>query len=341
RPYRAADPARARGGGDRVKRHNFITLLVGAAVTWPLAARAQQSKPVIGFLGAGSPEATANLVAAFRKGLDEAGYVEGRNVAIEFRWAHNDTDRLPELAADLVRRGVAVIVTPAVTPLAIKTLSATVPIVFTTGGDPVQAGVAASLNRPGGNVTGISYMNIELGPKRLGLLHELLPGAIRFAVLVDPNYPITGPIAADLQAAASTIGSQIEVLPATTSREIDAAFASLVQKHSEALLVSPMPLFYDRRVQILTLAARHAIPAIYPSREWAEAGGMISYGSSFADMYRHAGIYAGRVLKGENPAELPVLRATKFELIINLQTARTLGFDVPATLLARADEVIE
>jgi putative tryptophan/tyrosine transport system substrate-binding protein len=325
-----------------MRRREFIALLGSGVAGWPLAARAQQSAmPVIGFLQIGSPEASVNLVAAFRKGLSEVGYVEGRNVAIEFRWAHNDSDRLPELAADLVHRRVAVIATPGSSAAAAKTATSTIPIVFGMGDDPVALGLVASLNRPGGNVTGISYMNIELGAKRLGLLHELLPGATRFAVLVDPNFPSTASIVADLQAAASTIGSQIEVLAAATSREIDAAFTILVQKHPEPLLISPMPLFYDRRVQILTLVARHAIPVIYPAREWAEAGGMISYGSSFADLYRQAGIYAGRVLKGEKPAELPVLRATKFELLINLQTARTLGFDIPATLLARADEVIE
>jgi len=326
-------------------RRTFITLLGGAALAPLLAARAQQAAmPVVGFLAVGSPEASANLVAAFRNGLSESGYVEGLNVAIDYRWAGNQYDRLPALAAELVRRKVAVIVATGGTvsvPVA-KAVTTTIPIVFNMGGDPVQAGLIASLNRPGGNVTGISYMNVELGAKRLGLLHELLPGASRFAVLVDPNVPAAAEsTVTDLQAAASTIARQIEVLAAGTNREIDAAFARLAQTRSDALLVSPLPLFYDRRVQILTLAARHAIPAIYPAREWAEAGGMMSYGSSFIDLFRQTGIYTGRVLKGEKPADLPILRATKFELVINLQTAKTFGIEVPPTLLARADEVIE
>ena len=326
-------------------RRTFITLLGGAALAPLLAARAQQAAmPVVGFLAVGSPEASANLVAAFRNGLSESGYVEGLNVAIDYRWAGNQYDRLPALAAELVRRKVAVIVATGGTvsvPVA-KAVTTTIPIVFNMGGDPVQAGLIASLNRPGGNVTGISYMNVELGAKRLGLLHELLPGASRFAVLVDPNVPAAAEsTVTDLHAAASTIARQIEVLAAGTNREIDAAFARLAQTRSDALLVSPFPLFYDRRVQILTLAARHAIPAIYPAREWAEAGGMMSYGSSFIDLFRQTGIYTGRVLKGEKPADLPILRATKFELVINLQTAKTFGIEVPPTLLARADEVIE
>jgi len=326
-------------------RRTFITLLGGAALAPLLAARAQQAAmPVVGFLAVGSPEASANLVAAFRNGLSESGYVEGLNVAIDYRWAGNQYDRLPALAAELVRRKVAVIVATGGTvsvPVA-KAVTTTIPIVFNMGGDPVQAGLIASLNRPGGNVTGISYMNVELGAKRLGLLHELLPGASRFAVLVDPNVPAAAEsTVTDLHAAASTIARQIEVLAAGTNREIDAAFARLAQTRSDALLVSPLPLFYDRRVQILTLAARHAIPAIYPAREWAEAGGMMSYGSSFIDLFRQTGIYTGRVLKGEKPADLPILRATKFELVINLQTAKTFGIEVPPTLLARADEVIE
>ncbi len=328
-----------------MRRREVLTLLGGAAAAWPLAARAQKpAMPVVGFLYTGSPDANVNLIAAFRKGLSESGYVEGRNVAIEYRWgATNDRDRLLELATDLVRRRVAVIATPGTfwTTLAAKTATTTIPIVFSTGADPVQAGLVASLNRPGGNVTGITYMNVELGAKRLGLLHELLPRAARFAVLVDPNSLTAESIVTDLQAAALTITRQIEVLAAGTNREIDAAFASLTRTRSDGLLVSPLPFFYERRVQILTSVARHAIPAIYPSREWAEVGGMISYGSSYADQWRQGGVYTGRVLKGEKPADLPVLRATKFELVINLQTAKTLGIEVPATLLARADEVIE
>jgi len=327
-----------------MKRREFITLLGGAAAVWPVAARAQQlAMPVIGFLDSASPQASANLVAAFRVGLSETGYVEGRSLAIEYRWGQNEPARLPELAADLVRRRVAVIVTPGniSAALAAKAATATIPIVFSSGADPVQVGLVASLNRPGGNLTGISYMNVELGAKRLGILHELLPDAARFAVLVDPTSPLTPAIVADVQAAASTIGRQIEVLSAGTNRDIDTVFASLAQKRLAALLLNPMPLFYDRRIQILTLAARYAMPTIYPAREWAEAGGMMSYGSSFADQFRQTGIYTGRILKGEKPADLPVLRATKFELVINLQTAKAIGIEVPPTLLARADEVIE
>ena len=327
-----------------LRRREFITLLGGAAAAWPLAARAQQpAMPVVGFLQTGSPEATASLVTAFRQGLSESGYVEGRNVAIDYRWAQNETARLPELAAELVRSRVAVIAAPGgIAPaLVAKAATTTIPIVFSTGADPVEIGLVASLNRPGGNVTGISYMNVELGAKRLGLLHELLPGAARFALLVDPNSSVTASTVADVQAAAAIIGRQIEVLAAGTNSEIDASFASRAHQRLDALLVNPMPLFYDRRVQILTLAARHAVPTIYPAREWAEAGGMMSYGSSFADQYRQTGIYTGRILKGEKPADLPVLRATKFELVINLHTAKAIGVEVPPTLLARADEVIE
>ena len=326
-----------------MNRREFITLLGSAAAAWPLSTRAQQPvMPVIGYLGAGLPEAFAHLVAAFRKGLSETGYVEGRNVAIEYRWAHNENDRLPELAADLVRRRVAVIVTPLSTPaaLAAKAATATIPIVV-SGGDPVQSGLVASLNQPGGNVTGINAMNAELMPKRLGLLHELLPGAVRFAVLVNPNNPFTASIVKDLQAAAVTIGRQIEALTAGTNREIDTAFASLAQKRADALLVSPDALFITRRVQLATAAMRYAVPAIYSFREDTEAGGLMSYGSNFTDIFRQVGIYTGRILKGEKPADLPVMQPTKFEFIINLQTARLLGITVPATLLATADEVIE
>ena len=328
-----------------MKRRDFITLLSGAVAAWPLAARAQQPAaiPVIGFLYLGSPEASASLLVAFRKGLSESGYVEGKNVAIEYRWAHNNNDRLPELAADLVRRRVAVMVTPgnSVTTAAAKAATTTIPIVFSTGADPVQAGLVASLNRPGGNVTGVSYMNLELSAKRLGLLHELRPGGGPLGVLVESVNPLHPAIVTDLRTAAPTIGRQIEVLAANSPREIETAFAALAQKRLDGLLISPSALFFDRRIQVLTLAARYVVPVIYPAREWAELGGMISYGSSYADLFRQGGVYTGRVLKGEKPADMPGLRATSFALVINLQTASALGIDIPGTLLARADEVIE
>ena len=327
-----------------MKRRDFIALLGGAAAAWPLAARAQQpTMPVIGILHFGSPEANVNVMAAFRQGLGEAGYVDGRNVAIEYRWAYNDVDRLPQLAADLVRRRVALIVTPAnmVVAFAAKAATTTIPIVFNTGTDPVKAGLVASLNRPGGNITGVSFMNVQLGAKRLGMLRELLPKAMRFAILVNRSNPDTDSVVADLRSAAASIGCEIEVLDADTYSDIVPAVASLVQRRADAFLINPGQVFYDRRTQLLTLAARYRLPAIYPAREWADAGGLMSYGSSFAEQHRQAGIYAGRVLKGEKPADLPILRATKFELVINLQTAKALDIDIPPTLLARADEVIE
>ena len=330
--------------GNPMRRREFITLLGGAAAAWPIAAQAQQpGVPVIGFLHAGSPEVAPNLVAGFRKGLSETGYVDGRNVAIEFRWAHNDNARLPELAADLVRRRVAVIATPngALAALAAKAATATIPIVFNSTGDPVQAGLVASINRPGGNVTGVTDMAADLVAKRLGLLHDLLPRAARFAVLVDSNNPSAESEIADLRVAASAIARQIEVFTASTNRDIDAAFASLVQKRADALLLTVSPLFGARRIQFATLAARHGVPVMYRDRIFPEAGGLMSYGTSLADIYRQVGVYIGRVLKGEKPADLPILRPTKFEFVINLQTARTLGIEVPPGLLAIADEVIE
>jgi putative tryptophan/tyrosine transport system substrate-binding protein len=326
-----------------MRRRKFMTLLGGAAAGWPLAARAQQpAMPVVGFLYAGSPEPIGHLVAAFRKGLTEIGYVEAQNLAIEFRWARNEIDRLPELAADLVRRQVSVIAVPGSLQGAIAAKAATtsIPIVFSIGGDPVQAGLVASFNRPGGNVTGISSMNTELGSKRLGLLHELIPKAERFALLVT-NSPLYEPLIQEVLAGGSAIGRQIDVLYVSTSRDIGAAFASIVQKRVEALVLAPGPLFNNNRVQLATLTARHAVPSIYSSREFAEAGGLMSYGPSITEEFRQTGIYCGRILKGEKPADLPVLRATRFEFIINMQTARALGIEVPPTLLARADEVIE
>jgi putative ABC transport system substrate-binding protein len=325
-----------------MKRREFIILLGGAAA-WPVTARAQQpATPVIGYLDAGSPEPNAPLLAAFRKGLSEAGYVEGRNVAIEYRWAQGQTDRLPELAADLVRRRVSVIVTGdgTSTALAAKATTATIPIVFITGIDPVDSGLVTALNRPGGNATGITHMNAQLEPKRLALLHELVPRAVRFAALV-PNDPSRGStVGKDLEAAASAIGAKIEFLAASTSREIDAAFASLKQKRAEALLIHPGALI-DRRVQILTLATRSGLPTIYAWRADAVAGGLMSYGIVITDQFRQSGIYAGRLLRGEKPADLPVMRPTKFEFVLNLQTAKALGIEVPPSLLAIADVVIE
>jgi putative ABC transport system substrate-binding protein len=327
-----------------MKRREFITLLGGAGV-WPLAADAQQQLaiPVIGYLDAGAPETSARFVAAFRKGLSETGYAEGRNVAIEYRWAYNNYDRLPELASDLVRRPVTVIAATGgvATALAAKAATGTVPIVFGFGGDPVQSGLVASLSRPGSNATGVVTMNVELAAKRLGLLHELVPRATRFAVFINPNNPMTTSATREALAASASPGWQIEFLNVTSNADLNTAFASVVQMHADALLLPPENIFVIRRVQLLTLAARYAVPIIYPSREFAEAGGLMSYGSSYTDMHRQAGVYVGRILKGDKPAELPVMQPTKFELVINLQTAQALGIDVPSTLIARADEVIE
>jgi putative ABC transport system substrate-binding protein len=326
-------------------RREFVVLLGGAAVAWPRSARAQQAPmPSIGYLYAGSSEPSANLVEAFRKGLGETGCIEGHNVAIEYRWGNNSPDRLPELAADLVRRRVAVIATPGSVDaaLAAKAATTTIPIIFGTGIDVVQAGLVTSLNRPGGNVTGVNYMQAEVATKQLGLLHELLPKATRFAVLVNPNnHHVTDTIIEDLKGATSAIGGQMEVFTAATNSAIDAAFASIAQTRPDALLVSPGPLFGNRRVQLATLAARHAVPSMYYDRQFAEVGGLMSYGTSLMDQYRQTGIYTGRVVKGERPADLPVLRATKFELVINLTTAKALGLTIPPGMLAIADEVIE
>ena len=327
-----------------MQRRAFIAGVASVAVAWPPALRAQQpAMPVVGFLYSGVPELSTGMVAAFRDGLGEAGFVEGRNVTVEFRFAYNDNSRLPDLAADLVRRGAAVIATPGSTPsaLAAKPATTSIPIVFSVGTDPAEAGLVTSFNRPEGNVTGISSLNSELAAKRLGLLHELLPSAACFAVLVNPNNPIADRLARDAQVAGSVIGRQIEILAAGSSRDIDAAFAGPERKRTDALLVSPDPLLDNRRVQLVTLATHHRLPTIYSFRENVEIGGLMSYGSSAADRDRQVGIYAGRILKGAKPSELPVMRATKFEFVINMQTARVLGLEIPATLLARADEVIE
>ena len=327
------------------RRRAFLGALGGTAVVWPVAARAQQpGVPVIGYLGAGWPDASANLVAAFRKGLSEVGYVEGRNVTIDFRWAHNENDRLPNLAADLVRRGVQVIVTQATTLAASTAKAATtsIPVVFGIGADPVRAGLVASFNRPGGNVTGVTTMSIELMPKRLGLLQELLPKATRFAVLVNPTNPVGAELAtADARATAAAIGRQVEVFGARSNADIDEVFAALARNRAEAIAFTPDALFDDRRVQLATLAARHQLPALHWKREFAEVGGLMSYGSNVADVFRQTGNYAGRILNGEKPTDLPALRATKFEFVINLQTAKAIGIEMPPDLLALTDEVIE
>ncbi len=326
-----------------MRRREFIVAVGGVILVRPMVARGQQaSKPVIGYLSLGTPGSGADNVPAFRKGLSEMGYVDGRNLEIEFRYAHNDFSRLPGLAADLVRSRMAVIVAiGTAAPLAAKALTGTIPIVFTAAGDPVQSGIVASLNRPGGNVTGISVMSSELGAKRLGLLHALLPGAALFAALINPGSPQADGEIADLQAAAAAIGRQIEVFYAGTNAEIDTAFANLVQKRTDALLVSPQFLFISRRAQILALATRYAVPVIYNSRDYVENGGLMSYGPNQSDPPRQLGIYTGRILKGEKPADLPIMRSTKFEFLINLQSAKLLGIEIPPTLLALADEVIE
>jgi putative tryptophan/tyrosine transport system substrate-binding protein len=327
-----------------MRRRDFITL-IGSAATWPLAAQAQQpAMPVIGFLHSASASTFAEHMLAFHKGLGEAGYVDGQNVTVEYRWAEGQNETLPALAADMVRRRAAVIVTPISTPatLAAKAATSTIPIVFVIGADPVKIGLVASLNKPGGNATGISDIGVQLGAKRLAFLHELLPNAARFAALVNPDNPgITEPFVSELQIAASAIGRKIEVVTASTNSGIDTAFATIVKMRADAFLISPEALFVTRRVQLLTLAARHALPALYHRREFADAGGLMSYGSSFAEQFRQTGLYAGRILKGEKPSDMPVQLPTKFEFVINLQTAKTLGIQFPPALLARADEVIE
>jgi putative ABC transport system substrate-binding protein len=327
-----------------MKRREFITLIGGAAATWPLAARAQQAAmPVIGLLNAQSPEGFVEPLRGFRQGLKEAGVIEGENVAIEYRWAENLTDRLPTLAAELVRRRVAVIAafgSPSV--LAVRSATTTIPIVFNVGEDPVRLGLVASLARPGGNLTGINFFATELAAKRLALLRELVPGATRIGVLVNPaNVAVTEAILRDVEAARRTMGLQIQILNANTSGEIDAAFAELARERAEALLVGGGAFFTARRVQLAQRAARHAMPTIYPARLNAEVGGLMSYGASVIDAWRQVGAYAGRILKGAKPADLPVLQASKFELVINADTARMLGISVPPSLLAVADEVIE
>ena len=326
-----------------MKRREFITLFAGAAVAWPMAARAQQSTiPVIGFLDSRSPDALLDRLRGFRQGLQDTGYVEGENVAIEYRWAEQ-FDRLPDLAAELVRRRVAVIATPA-SPAAIaaKAATTTIPIVFAIGNDPIALGLVASLARPGGNLTGINFLNNELAAKQLGLLRELVPGATRVAVLVNlANAMNAETTLREAEAAARAMGLQIQVLNASTSREINSAFATFLRERPDALFVSGDGLFTSRRVQLVHLATLHKVPTTFANREFVEVGGLMSYGANIADAWRQAGVYAGRILKGAKAADLPVVQATKFELIINAQTARMLGLTVPPTLLARADEVIE
>jgi putative ABC transport system substrate-binding protein len=326
-------------------RRQFITLLGGAAAAWPLAARAQQpALPVIGFLDPRSPDAMADRLRGFRRGLKDTGYVEGENVSIEYRWAENQMDRLPALAAELVRRRVALITTsggPAVA-FAAKAATTTIPIVFAVADDPVGLGLVASLSRPDGNLTGINFLVGELTAKRLELLRALVPAATRVAGLVNPaNATNTETTLRDVEPAARTMGLQIQVLNASTSREIDAAFATIARERPDALFVGNDAFFNARRVQLVLLAGRHGLPAIYWDREFAEAGGLMSYGSNIVDVYRQVGVYAGRILKGAKPADLPVVQSSKFELVINHQTARMLGLTVPDKLLVAADEVIE
>jgi putative tryptophan/tyrosine transport system substrate-binding protein len=329
----------------RISRREFTALGAAAALAWPLAARAQQpAMPVVGFVDAGSPDTRARSAAAFRKGLNETGYDEGQNVLVEYHWLDGRYDHLPSLMADLVRRRVAVIATPGspAAALAAKAATTTIPIVFGAGEDPVKLGLVASLARPGGNATGINFFSSEVIAKRLGLLHDLVPKAARIAVLINPgNAPTAEATLRDIPEAARALGLQIQVLKASTSREIEATFATLGRERTDALFVAGDAFFSSRRVQFAVLAVRHAIPAIYSTREYPEVGGLMAYGTDVASRFRQAGVMSGQVLKGAKPADLPVLQSTKFEFVINMQTARALGLEVPAQLLATVDEVIE
>ena len=329
---------------DQLRRREFITLLGSAAAAWPVAAWAQQpAMPVIGFLHSQTPDALAERLRGLRRGLKDTGYVEGESVAIDYRWAENQNDRLPALAADLVRRQVAVIAAIGPPPaLAAKAATTTIPIVFAVPDDPVRLGLVASLSRPGSNATGINFFVAELIAKRLELLRELVPAAVRVAVLVNPDdTQITPLILRDVEAAARAMGLQIQVVRASTSREINAAFASFARERPDALFLGADPFFTSRRMQLTHLASRHAIPAVYSVRDYVDAGGLISYGTDVTDAWRQVGVYAGRILKGAKPADLPVMQINKFELVINAQAATMLGLAVPSSLLATADEVIE
>jgi len=325
-----------------MRRREFITLLGGTAAAWPFAARAQQpTMPVVGFLRSATLADVPHWVAAFRQGLKEAGFVEGQNVAIEFRSADNQLDRLPALVADLIRQPVAIIVGNTDAALAAKAATTTVPIVFASGSDPVRDGLVASLNRPGGNVTGLVYFAAVLGAKRLELLRQLVPRATTIAVLVNPNTPLTEAERKDVQAAAQAIGQQLIIIDISSDRDIETAFAAFVQRGAGALLVGTGGFLNSNRERIAAVANRHALPASYSQREGVVAGGLMSYGPSISDAYRQAGIYSGRILNGEKPADLPVIRSTKFELVLNLKTAKALGLTIPPSLLVAADEVIE
>jgi putative tryptophan/tyrosine transport system substrate-binding protein len=327
-----------------MRRREFITLIGGVAATWPLAVRAQQqAMPVVGFLSSRSPAEAASVLAAFRHGLGQTGYFEGKNVTIEYRWAEGHYDRLPAMAGELVTRQVAVIAAVGGEPsgLATKAATSTIPIVCSLGGDAVQAGLVTQLNRPGGNVTGVTIIGVEMGPKRLELAHQLIPNGSTLAVLINPKYPPGLAEARDMQAAAHALGLQMTVLDASSESEIDSAFVVLAEHKADALLINTDPFLLGQRQQIVQLAARHNIPTVCFLREFVDAGGLMSYGPSVANSYRQVGIYVGRILKGEQAGELPVVQPTKFDLVINLRTASSLGLEIPTNLLVRADEVIE